>query len=176
MAEKPTHLAIGRVVQPHGIKGEIAVFPLTEREDRFASGATVYLSRTPGGEHGLAPFTVTSSRRHKGRFLLGLERVDDRTQAEWYVGDYLVIPYEEAEAARTEDEFFLHALVGREVRSESGQRVGRIDDVIETGAAPLLEIEVDDGRRRMLPFVREFVRAVEEDALVVALPEGWEEL
>ena len=176
MAVKPSHLAIGRVVSVHGIRGELSVHPLTDHEERFAPGATIYLSRTPEGDEGLTSFSVASARRHKGKILLRLDRIDDRTQAEWYVGAYLVVRYEEAEARRAEDEFFLHALVGREVRSEEGERVGTVADVVETGGAALLEIEGSWSGRRMLPFVREFVRAIQDDAVIVALPEGWEEL
>jgi 16S rRNA processing protein RimM len=176
VAEKPRHVAIGKVVQAHGILGELAVFPFTERDDRFAVGVAASLSRTADGGEGLTPLTITSSRPHKGRRLLKLDKVDDRTQAEWYVGAYLVIPYEEAEAARGADEFFLHALVGREVRSEAGARLGVVAEVVETGGHPLLEIEGSWPGRRMLPFVKAFVRAIEPDAVVVAPPEGWEEL
>lgn len=175
MAERPGYLAIGRIVQPHGIKGELVVFPLTEREDRFEPGDTLYLSPTAEGDQGLTPFTIASSRRHKGRFLVGLERVEDRSQAEEHVGGYFVIPYEEAEASRAEDEFFFHALVGREVRSEAGERLGVVAEVVETGGHPLLEIEGAWRGRRMLPFVREFVK-IQDDAVIVTPPPGWEEL
>jgi 16S rRNA processing protein RimM len=176
LARPPTHVAIGHITQAHGIKGELSVLALTENDERFAPGVMVSLSRTPEGDEGLTPFRILSARRHKGRVLLQLERIDDRTQAEWYVGAYLVIPYEEAEAVRAENEFFLHALVGREVRSENGQRLGTVTDVVETGAAALLEIEGDWRGSKLLPFVKEFVRAVDDAAVVVAPPEGWEEV
>ena len=176
MAERPGYLAIGRIVQAHGIKGELVVFPLTEREDRFEPGDTLYLSPTAEGDEGLTPFTIASSRRHKGRFLVGLDRIDDRSQAEEHVGGYFVIPYEKAEASRAEDEFFFHALVGREVRSEAGERLGVVAEVVETGGHPLLEIEGAWRGRRMLPFVREFVKQIQDDAVIVTPPLGWEEL
>jgi len=173
---RPRYLAIGRIVQPHGIKGELVVFPLTEREDRFEAGGTVFLSATAEGDERLTPFAIVSSRRHKGRHLLALEGVADRTQAESFVGAYLVTPYEEAESTREPDEFFLHALVGREVRTEAGERLGVVAEVVETASHPLLEIEGAWPGRRLLPFVKEFVRKVEDEAVTVAPPEGWEEL
>ena len=176
MRNPPHHVAIGKIVQAHGIKGELTVFPLTEREERFAAGGTVLLSRTAEGEEGLTPFAIEASRRHRDRFLVKLEKIDDRTQAEWYAGAFLVIPWEEAESAREEGEFFLHMLVGREVRSEDGTRLGIVADVVETAGRPLLEIAMEKGSRRMLPFVKEFVRSVEEGVVIVAPPAGWEEL
>ncbi len=176
MATHPRHVAIGKVVQAHGIKGELVVFPLTERTERFDAGHTVHLSPTADGDEGLTPFVIAASRAHRGRFLVQLEKIEDRTQAEWYAGSFLVIPWSDAESVREEGEFFLHALVGREVRSETGERLGVVADIVETGGHPLLEITVADRRRRLLPFVKEFVRSVEEKALVVTPPEGWEEI
>ena len=176
MPAPPTHVAIGRIVQPHGIRGEVAVFPLTEEDERFAAGATLYLSATAEGGEGLTPRTVVSSRRHKGRFLLVLDGVEDRTEAEAHVGAYLLISYEDAATRREEGEFFLHELVGREVRDEAGERLGVVADGVETAGPPVLEIEGFRPGRRMLPFVREFVVAVEPSALVVRPPEGWREI
>lgn len=175
MTERPGYLAIGRIVQAHGIKGELVVFPFTERADRFEPGDTLYLSPTAEGDEGLTPFTIVSSRRHKSRFLVQLERIDDRSHAEEHVGAYFVIPYEEAEASRAADEFFFHALVGREVRSKAGERLGVVAEIVETGGHPLLEIEGAWPGRRMLPFVKEFVK-IQDDAVIVTPPPGWEEL
>ena len=176
MAAPPTHVAIGRIVQAHGIRGEVSVFPLTEEDARLAAGATVYLSPTPKGDEGLTPGTVVSSRRHKGRFLLTLEGIGDRSAAKASAGLYLLIPYEDAAQARGEGEFFLHELVGREVRDESGERLGVVADVLETAGPPVIEIEGPGRARRMLPFVSQFIRSVEPDLLVVRPPEGWGEI
>lgn len=173
---EPEHLAVGRIVKPHGISGEIAVFPLTENEARFQPGERLWLSPTPEGDRSLLPVTIEKSRAHRGRWLVTLDRIADRTHAEQHVGSYLVVSREEAEADRAEDEWFLHALVGRDVVDESGERLGEILDVIETAAAPMLEIG-DPGRaRRLLPFVREFVVAVEPERIVVSPPAGWREI
>lgn len=120
--------------------------------------------------------TVRAARAHKGRQLLRLEEFVDRTQAEQRSGWYLVIPREEAEEAREEDEFFLFSLVGREVRTAGGRRLGEIADILETEGRPLLEVGEPGEPRRLLPFVKEFVLEIEDDAVTVQPPVGWEEL
>ena len=172
----PGHLAVGRIVKPHGIRGEVTVFPLTENAARFESGVTLYLSPTPEGDRGLLAVVVEGSRLHQGRWLLTLDRIVDRSHAEQHVGSYLVVPREEAESARAEDEWFLHALVGRWVEDRSGESLGSVVDVIETAGPPMLEIGEPGQPRRLLPFVKEFVTSVEEERIVVAPPEGWREL
>jgi ribosomal 30S subunit maturation factor RimM len=54
--------------------------------------------------------------------------------------------------------------------------VGVVAEVVETDGHPLLEIEGAWRGRRMLPFVREFVKQIQDDAVIVAPPPGWEEL
>ncbi|HET6638382.1 MAG TPA: ribosome maturation factor RimM [Gemmatimonadota bacterium] len=175
MAE-PEHLAVGRIVKAHGIRGEVAVFPLTENEERFEPGSRLFLSSTAVGHGALRAVTVESARPHQGRWLLTLDWIGDRTHAEQHVGSYLLVPREEAEAARGEGEWFLHSLVGRSVVDEAGASLGAVLEVLETPGAVMLEIGEPGGVRRLLPFVREFVARVEEEGIVVTPPAGWLEL
>ena len=170
------HLAVGKIVKPHGIRGEVTVFPLTENAERFAPGTGLWLSATPEGERGLLPVRIEAARLHQGRWLLTLDRIGDRSHAEQHVGAYLVVPREEAEAARAPDEWFLHALVGRKVVEAGGETLGEVLDVIETAGVAMLEIGSPGRPRRLLPFVREFVVRVGEEEIEVAPPAGWKEL
>ncbi|WP_410967327.1 hypothetical protein, partial [Salmonella sp. SAL4436] len=79
---------------------------------------------------GLVAVVVEASRLHQGRWLVTLDRIADRSHAEQHVGQYLVVPRVEAESARAEDEWFLHALVGRRVEDGSGEALGSVVDVI----------------------------------------------
>lgn len=168
-------IAIGRIVRAHGIKGEVLVDAMTPHDERFAVGETLVLCRSPEGEGSTLPMVVAGGRKHGGRHLLLLDGIEDRTQAEQRVGTYFVIPESEAEATRGEDEFFLHALVGRDVRAADGRDLGEIVEIIESEGAPILEI--DSGvERRLLPFIREFVEKVTDETVIVTPPEGWEEL
>ena len=170
------HLAVGKIVKPHGIRGEVVVFALTENAERFAPGSELWLSSTPEGESGLRRVRIEAARLHQGRWLLTLDRIGDRSGAEQHVGAYLVLPREAAEAARAPDEWFLHALVGRNVIEAGGETLGQVLDVIETAGVAMLEIGGPGRPRRLLPFVREFVVQVREEEIEVAPPAGWKEL
>jgi 16S rRNA processing protein RimM len=171
----PEYLAVGRIVKPHGLHGEVAVFALTENAARFEPGRTLYLSPTPEGDR-LLRVTVESARLHQGRWLLTLDRIADRSHAEQHAGSFLLVPREEAEAARQAGEWFLHSLVGRGVLDQGGESLGEVLDVIETASAPMLEIGGPGRKRRLLPFVKEFVARVGEEEIVVTPPTGWTEL
>ena len=175
MAVAPEFVAIGKIVKPHGVKGEALVFALTDHLERFDEGRRLWLSPTPEGDRRRFEVEIVGSRTHKGRRLLKLDRFVDRTMVEQRVGWYLIIPFEEADSAREPDEFFLHALPGREVATAEGRVIGEIVDVMESEGPPLLEIEGEFGRR-YLPFVSEFVAEVGDERVTVEPPEGWEEL
>ncbi len=170
------YVSVGRIVGAHGIKGEVSVFPLTAEDARFDAGVRMWLSDRPDGSGRRYTAEILGARRHKGRWLLRLDRIADRTQAEQRRGWFLIVPTADVEAALDEDEFLLHALVGRTVETPDGRPLGRVCEVLETRGAPLLEIGEPGAPRRLLPFVREFVVQVREDALVVKPPLGWEEL
>ena len=169
-------VAVGRIVKPHGIRGEVTVFPLTENADRFAPGSVLGLTRDPEADREPRPVRIEAARLHQGRWLLTLDRIADRTHAEQHVGAFLVVPRAAAEAARSEDEWFLHALVGRRVVDADGGPLGEVLDVVETAGAPMLEIGGAGRKPRLLPFVREFVARVGEETIEVTPPEGWKEL
>jgi len=167
-------VVVGRIVKPHGLKGEVQVEPLTEHDERFAVGRTLVLAPDVDAEG--VPVSIEASRRHKRRWLVKFERIDDRTHAEQRAGYYLLIPHDEVLHARAEGEFFLHALAGCEVRDDTGRSLGNVISVIESKGPALLEIGEPGGRRRFLPFVKAFVRRVDATTIVVSPPEGWEEL
>lgn len=172
----PAYVAVGKIVKPHGIRGEVAVFALTENARRFAPGTELWLGSTPEGERAPLPVRIETARLHQGRWLLTLDRIPDRAHAEQHVGAYLLVPGAEAEAARSADEWFLHSLVGRRVVEPGGETLGRVLDVIETAGTAMLEIGAPGRPRRLLPFVREFVVRVGEEEIEVAPPAGWKEL
>lgn len=175
MSAPLSHLAVGRIVKAHGLEGEVAVEPEAPTPGRFAPGVTLWLEGAPDGAAG-RPVRIETSRVHQGRPLVRFEGVADRSGAEALAGRWLLVAYDEAAAARADDEYFLHTLIGREVRTEDGEALGTVLDVVEAENAALLEIGAAAGPRRLLPFVKEFVSEVTDDAIVVAPPAGWENL
>lgn len=172
MAEK--YIAVGRIARAHGIRGEVAVEPMTGEEARFAVGAELRMARDPDDEGVVV--VVEASRAHKGRPLIKLDRIEDRTHAEHRVGYLLLVPEEVVFESRKEGEFFEHELVGSEVWLADDRRIGFVTALIDSEGPPLMEIREPDGRLRYLPFVEAFVSAVSSERIVIDPPVGWEEL
>jgi 16S rRNA processing protein RimM len=166
----PARLVVGRVLRPHGVRGELAVEVLSDAPDRFSPGAELEAG-DPDGPGPLRPVTVTAARLHLGRLLVRFDGVEDRDAAGALRGALLSIP---AQAARplAADEFWPHQLVGLAVVDRQGRQRGRVADVLPGAAHDLLAVALPGGERRLVPAVAALV-TVELDTgrvLVDAVP------
>src|SRR5690349_8535225 len=100
-------LVIGRIVRPHGLRGEVVVDVRTdEPEQRFAAGS-VLVTDPPA-----APLTVEAARPHQGRLIVAFEGVSDRTVADELRGLLLYVDAADVPPYTDPDEFGDHELIG----------------------------------------------------------------
>ncbi len=168
----PPLLVVGRLRRPHGLKGEITLFPLTDAPDRvFALGKT--LSRVDlRGEVVGEPVTIERSRAYHREWLLKFAGERSREELVTWGGQFLAAPATELEPP-AEGEVYLAELAGFAVRRENDEPLGIVTDVYELPGG--LTIEVQGPRREfLLPYRQEFIRRVDRAArlLIVAPPEG----
>jgi 16S rRNA processing protein RimM len=166
----PDRLVVGRVLRPHGVRGELSVEVLSDAAERFAPGAELGVG-DPDGPEPPRTAVVTAARRHQGRLLLSFEGVEDRDAADRYRGAWLSISVTEARPLEA-DEFWPHQLVGLAVVDHQGRERGRVADVLPGAAHDLLSVELPGGASVLVPAVAALV-TVELDAgrvLVEAVP------
>lgn len=171
----PEHLVVGHLARPHGTKGELFVWPLTdEPEDVFVEGVELRL----GDEDGVLDETADAlvvewSRPFKRGELVKFAGVDDRNDAQTLAGRY-VLAERAALAPLEEDEVYYHQLLGLAVETTDGTPVGIVREVYETEPAHLLEVKAPDGKLRLVPFAARIVRQLDVAGgrLVIEPPEG----
>jgi 16S rRNA processing protein RimM len=166
----PGRLVVGRVLRPHGVRGELSVEVLSDAPERFAPGAELGVG-DPDGPEPPAAVTVRTARLHQGRLLLALEGVEDRDAADGLRGAWLSIPIAAARPLGP-DEFWPHQLVGLAVVDQQGRERGVVADVLPGAAHDLLAVELPDGASALVPAVAALV-TVELEAgrvLVDAVP------
>lgn len=173
-------LVVGRIIRPHGIRGEVSVEVRTDTPgERFATGSVMDTDPAAAG-----PLTVESSRWHTSHLLIRFAGVADRTQAEPLRGVWLTVSSDDVAPTEDEDEFHDHQLVGLAVVTVAGEPVGTVVDVLHHGQ-DLLVVEPTageagrGGRGQMLvPFVAAIAVDVDLTAgkLVIDPPPGLLEL
>jgi 16S rRNA processing protein RimM len=119
---------VGRVAKAHGIRGEVIVELVTDRQERVAVGATLW-----AGDRRLE---VEASRPHTGRFLVRLAGVADREAAEALHGAVL-----SAEPLEDPGALWVHDLVGSEVVDTTGAPLGTVASVEANPASDLLVLD-----------------------------------
>ncbi|MEO8200305.1 MAG: ribosome maturation factor RimM [Gemmatimonadota bacterium] len=165
-------LVVGRLRKPHGLKGEVAVFPLTDdAASVFTPGRRLARLDLSGVEVG-DPVVIERSRTFHREWLLKFRGVDHRDSLESFRDILLAVPADELKPPEA-DEVYLHELTGFSVRLEDDSALGLVTNLYEVASGLMLEVQ-GPKREFLLPYKKEFVRQVDRAGrrLVVALPDG----
>lgn len=163
---------LGTVTRAHGLQGEVKVRPLTESPASFARYRQLYLSAAGGGEK--IPHTAVQARVSGQGVVLRLSGCATREAAEQLAGSKVWLATSELPPPAP-GEFYLHTLEGRRAETVDGRYLGRVAAILSSGGQDVLVIR-DNGVEVLVPAVRAFVRAVEEDRVVLDPPPGLLEL
>jgi len=159
---------LGRFVKAFGIKGELKFVGSDDFWRDALKSQRLELRRTvDGGGVEIAPATIVSLRPHGNHYIVRLEGVKSRTDAELEVGGELFIDGDNLDVDLPEEELPFQ-LVGLTVKTEEGRVVGRIRSVIFSAAHPVYDVEGEDGDV-MIPAVPEFVVEKDKEAGVVTI-------
>lgn len=150
--ERPL-LEIGRVARPHGLRGEVVVELITDREERLAVGTRLETDR--------GPLVVETSRPFQHRYLVMFEGVLSREHAEHLAGRVLKAP-----AIDDPDALWVHELIGSMVVEADGTERGTVVSVEANPAHDLLVL--DSGA--LVPVV--FVRSCIAGRTLIDAPDG----
>lgn len=144
---------MGRILRPHGIRGEVRMEVLTAYPERLSLHQVLYV----GPDY--APCPVEQIRFHQGAALLKFANCNDRTTAETLRGSLVYIPLEEA-VPLEEGEYYLFQVIGVEVFSDGGESLGQVVDVLESPAHDIYVVRGPRGEF-LVPAVEEFVRELD---------------
>ncbi|WP_339321348.1 ribosome maturation factor RimM [Paenibacillus sp. FSL W8-0194] len=167
-----TMLNVGKIVNTHGIKGEIKVLSHTDfPEVRFAKGSELLIV-PPDGKAPL-PVTVESSRFHKNMYIVKLEEYDNINDVEKFKGSMLKVNGEDL-VELPEDEFYFHEIIGCHVMTDEGQELGVITEILTPGANDVWVVKPKEGKSILIPYIDDVVLDVnvKDRKVVVHLMEG----
>lgn len=151
-----TMLRVGVITSPHGVRGEVKVFPTTDDAKRFKSLKNVLLDT---GKEKL-PLDIENVKFFKNMVILKFKGYDNINDIERYRQKDLLITREQA-VKLEEDEYFITDLIGLAVLDEEGVRLGTVKDVMETGANDVYVVEQENGRELLLPAIGDCILDVD---------------
>lgn len=165
---------VGRIVNTHGVKGEIKVIPTTEDPKRFKKLKSIFVE----GRKGMTTYEIEGVRYHKDFVLLKLQGINDMDAAELLKGSILKIDRKDSLPLK-KDEYYISDLFGLEVYTEEERYLGTLVDIIETGSNDVYVVNKEDREKDLLlPAIKQVIKGVdiENKKMTVHLLEGLEEL
>lgn len=161
------YLLTGKIVGVFGLKGELKVISESDT-NRFIKDNELYLGKN---ETKLQKVKVSSSRVHKGMYLVTINDLFDINLVEKYVGLNFYINREEMDDLE-DGEFYLDDLIGLKVINQNKEVLGPVVEVLDL-YHPVIEIELKNGKKILMPFVKEYVKGVDEEYIYIEEIEGF---
>ncbi|HJA71468.1 MAG TPA: ribosome maturation factor RimM [Candidatus Lachnoclostridium stercoravium] len=162
-------LRVGVISSTHGVRGEVKVFPTTDEKERFKKLKTVLLDT---GKEQIS-LEIEGVKFFKNMVILKFKGYDNINDVERYRGKDLLITREQAVPLK-ENENFVADLIGLTVKTDEGDILGNVKDVLFTGANDVYVVERENGKDILLPAIRQCILDVdlEEQVMTVHLLDG----
>ncbi len=166
-------LEVGKIVNTHGLRGEVKAVPWTDYPEVFEDIEYVYVKKRTGDER----LDISGIKYQKNNLILRFEQIKDINQAESYKNCVL---YAERDmlGELSEGVYYIADLIGCEVVKEDGGKVGVIADVFNTGGSDIYDVKREGGKNLLLPVIDDVVLKVDinNKKITVRMMEGLEDL
>lgn len=149
-------LAIGRVLRPHGVRGELLLEMLTDFPEHLNEVETVYLGDAA------EPHPLRGVRVHRDQLLIQLADCLDRDAADAF-RDQLVQIRVEAATPPPPGRYYQHQLIGLSVVTDEGEALGEIAEIIETGSNDVYVVRGPSGEL-LLPVLQSVIQSIDLEA------------
>ena len=146
------YIRIGVISASHGIKGEAKIYPTTDDIRRFDRLDYCFLEDK--GE--MIRLDVSGVKYVKGMPVVGFRQFHSIDDVMRYKNKDLLIPREEG-VELEEDEYYIADLIGLRVMTDTGEKLGELFDVMETGSNDVYLIRGEEGREILIPAIRDCV-------------------
>ncbi|MFR4785016.1 MAG: ribosome maturation factor RimM [Pilosibacter sp.] len=163
------YLRVGVITSPHGVRGEVKVYPTTDDVMRFKKLDKVILDLGRGETRELK---IRQVKFFKNMVILKFDGVDTMNRGGRLASEGSS-DYKRSGDPAEEDEFFITDLIGLNVVTDEGETLGTLTDVMETGANDVYCVKTPEGKELLLPAIRDCILDVDldkEEMLVHVLP------
>ena len=149
-------IPVGKIIDTHGIRGQVKVHSYSGNADSLGSARYVTL-KSPAGV--LSELALKGFKANTGRFIISLAGYDDINLAIPLVGHEVCLKRNQLPVL-DEDEFYWSDLIGLSVITEDGTLVGTIADIFETGSNDVYVVRGDE-REHLIPAIADVIKSVD---------------
>ena len=159
-------IEIGKIVNVHGLKGEVKIVPWLDFPEMFEVFDTVYT------DEGKRALSVRSVKYQKANIIAGIEEVTDANSAQHLRNKTLYVPRELFDDL-PEGTYLIADIIGLKVVDDTTE-YGVITDVIQTGSNDVYVVEREGDKPLLVPALKDVIldTDLESGVITVKLPEG----
>lgn len=149
-------LRVGVISSPHGVHGEVKVFPTTDSPKRFEEIDEVIIKARTGDVN----TKITKVRYFNNMAIVKFDCFQAPEEARKYIGADIFIDRKIAQPLE-EGEYYIADLIGCKVLSDEGENLGTLKDVLQTGANDVYIVEGADKKELLFPVIKECIKQVD---------------
>jgi 16S rRNA processing protein RimM len=151
---EPVFLVVGKLHRPHGVRGEIILEIMTDFPERLRRGVTVYIGQDR------IPHMLRTRRNHSQGLIVSFAEYPDRDKAAG-LRNQLVYVRADDRPELPEGEYYHHQILGLHVLTETGEALGKVADILETGSNDVYVIRPEKGPEILLPVLEPVILSVD---------------
>lgn len=146
---------VGKIINSHGIKGEVKVYPLTHDIDRFSNLKQVYLGEEK------QKVQIQNVKYHKGIVILKFKEFNDINEI-LKLKDTDLFVDEEDKIVLPKDYYFIYDLIDCQVFDMTGKNIGYVSNVIQAASNDVYVVtDIPNNKEYLIPVVKQFVKQVD---------------
>lgn len=164
-------LEIGKIINTHGLKGEVKVSAWTDFPEDFGN-LSYALTKHAGMEKKLE---ISGVKYQKNNIIVKFREINSIDEAQGYKNSVLYVP-KEALGELPENVYYIADLIDCAVFSAEGEKIGILCDVFSTGSNDVYDIRRENAKNLLVPIIDGVVKSVDTDnkKIVIKIPEGLE--
>ena len=166
-------LEVGKIVNTHGLRGEVKVVPMTDYPEVFEDIDFVYVKKKSEYER----LDVKGIKYQKNNLIVRFSQITDINMAEKYKNQVI---YAEREilGELPEGVYYIADLIGLDIVTEDGEKIGTVSDVFNTGSNDIYEVKREGKKNLLLPVIDDVVLNIDVDGgkITVRMMDGLEDL
>ncbi len=153
------YIRVGKIVNTHGIKGDVKILPLTDDINRFEKLHSIYI------EDDKNPMKIEKVWYSKGFVMLKFKGYDSINDVIKYKDKYIVIDEKDA-LELPEDSYFIFEIIGLKVFCSDGNELGEIIDVLQPGGNDVYVVKRKDlekgiEKEYLIPAIKNVIKLID---------------
>ncbi|MCE5287219.1 MAG: ribosome maturation factor RimM [Pelosinus sp.] len=162
-------VAIGKIVAPHGVRGDVRIMPLTDFPERFRKLKETFLADGTN-------LAVEGVKYHKQFVLLKFRGLDSMNAVE-HLRNQILHVQEQDLVGLPEGQYYHFQIIGLSVYNEADELLGTITDILATGSNDVYVAETAGQKSIMIPALKEVVKTIDlaNKKMIVKLQEEWKD-